>query len=217
MRPNQGTTTGMPPLVRYLLFERLPFDIHYQIASYLDYVDILKLSSVNSISRDYLNNCALVPKRQWIQFLCETERHSSRNSLRGFGRQWPCYGCGRVLDKASFGDRMKRYEKWRFRKSITLRRCWDCAVRERWYGHLQPIKKKGEVFRLCWRCGRLWNEREEERCRKVDVLIKIDGVHREKDTGWKCKATVCGVQMESQTERLTITWFGDEEGSTPEE
>ncbi|KXH63452.1 hypothetical protein CSAL01_04566 [Colletotrichum salicis] len=207
----------MPPLFQYLLFECLTFDIHYQIASYLDYVDITKLSPVNSIFRDYLNSCALVPKRRWIQFLYETERHSSRNGVRGFGRQWPCYGCGRVLDKKCFGDRMRRYEKSWFRKSMTLRRCWDCAVCERWYGHLQPIKKQGEVFRRCWRCGKLWNEREEERCRKVDVWIKIDGVHGEKDTGRTCKATVCGAQMGSQKERISIPWFGGEEDFTPED
>ncbi|KAK1488899.1 hypothetical protein CTAM01_11380 [Colletotrichum tamarilloi] len=185
-----GTTPKIP-----CPFQNLPFDIHYQIAFYLEYADILKLSATNHFLHDHLNVQTLIPKHQRNQYLYKTERYGYRYGRRGFGGRWPCYECGRILERKCFGDRMRRYEKSWFRKSLMMRRCWDCAVRERWYGHLQPTKKGGEVFYLCWRCGELWNKMEEERCRKVDVWIKVDDVHGEKDPGRKCKVTVCNGQM----------------------
>ncbi|KAK1713698.1 hypothetical protein BDP67DRAFT_515499 [Colletotrichum lupini] len=101
-------------------FQNLPFDIHHQIAVYLEYADILKLSATNHFLHDHLNVQTLIPKHQRNQYLYKTERYGYRYGHRGFGGRWPCYECGRILERKCFGDRMRRYEKSWFRKSLIV-------------------------------------------------------------------------------------------------
>ncbi|KAL0934152.1 uncharacterized protein CTRU02_210951 [Colletotrichum truncatum] len=140
-------------------FEELPFDVHRLIASHLQYRDVLKMSSTNTFFHKNLNPKTLLPRATRSKFLAEADFYRVNR------HHWACFGCHKFLPKDSFGDRMrkdKRDKRGQKMSRLGLRRCWTCAINERLYTHLQPVKKQNIMYFLCHKCGRM--QPESQRC-----------------------------------------------------
>ncbi|KAK2005970.1 hypothetical protein LZ32DRAFT_611628 [Colletotrichum eremochloae] len=159
----------------------MPFELHCLIASYLDYTSILKMCSTNRHFRENLSPRTLMRPAHRFAELHKLDVHGW---LRG---RYVCYGCSRVLPPECFGDKMARPQRTRGTHRMLVRYCWDCAVKYKCYKHLQPAKKQGALFYLCWRCGKLWHQADAQRCQKVLIRIHINGVN----TGQRGRTTLC--------------------------
>ncbi|KAK1847861.1 hypothetical protein CCHR01_09518 [Colletotrichum chrysophilum] len=140
----------------------LPHDVHCLISSHLQYRDVLRMSVTNKFFHQNLNPRTLLPRSVQNRFIGEVDL----GLYVGKTKKWACFGCQQFLPKEAFGDRMRKSKQDKRGAKMSrlgLRRCWTCAIEGRLYEHLQPVRKDGEFFCLCHKCGRM--QTESMRCR----------------------------------------------------
>lgn len=163
-RPNLDTQSTKHHHAR---LDDLPFDIYCLIAVYLEYGDVLRLKATNKRLNELMYLEKVVPKRVRSEALQYAD-HPLGYSCQHDRRLWACFGCERFLPEEAFGDRMRQlkdYKAGRKKSQSSLRRCWTCAINERVYEHLQPVKKQGIFYYFCHKCGRM--QTESRRCKNV--------------------------------------------------
>ncbi|KAF6804162.1 hypothetical protein CPLU01_16074 [Colletotrichum plurivorum] len=159
-----GTQTNKHDQTR---LDDLPFDIYCVIAAHLDYGDVVRLKASNKRLCELICLEKVVPRSTRIKALQYADRPLGYSGKYG-RRLWACFGCDKFLPGDAFGDRMRHlkvYKMGRKKSQSGMRRCWTCAINERLYEHLQPVKKQGIFYYLCHKCGRM--QTESQRCKSL--------------------------------------------------
>ncbi|TEA13366.1 hypothetical protein C8034_v004999 [Colletotrichum sidae] len=106
-----------------------------------------------------------MPTWRYVAILKEADLHASNYN------RWACYGepCLKLLPKDAFGIAMtksKDTRKGEWLSRYGTRRCWACAIAERMYSHMVPVKKEGKIYRLCHDCGNM-QSKSRRGCKNV--------------------------------------------------
>ncbi|KAK1836778.1 hypothetical protein QBC39DRAFT_402764 [Podospora conica] len=146
-------TAGTPPSSPsdLSLFETLPFDVVYEICSYLDYLSVLNISMANSRLHKSILPDLFVPASTKIAFLQLAEKFpQNRYSLA-------CFRCLKVLPRLAFSDAHRSGHKGKnsSRPFKQLQRfCYDCGVSNLLFQHCQGFWHNGFVHMVCHLCKR---------------------------------------------------------------
>lgn len=136
-------------------FQGLPFDIHFEMAKYLNYQDFLNLMSTNRYFYTVLDPKIILGLEQIADFVIERDDYLRKIGHELFG----CTNCYKFLPKKKFGKQDCFY-------SITysFRSCLDCTAALKPRRHLDSVSSADSNLRyyFCHNCGKC--RTKSERC-----------------------------------------------------
>ncbi|KAH6894224.1 hypothetical protein B0T10DRAFT_479859 [Thelonectria olida] len=137
---------------KHRLFEALPFDIHFEVAKYLDFISALHLASTNRYFHQAINPRTNVPKDEVSNFVLQRDVADVNTTQALFA----CYKCFRFLPQEKFAKKATTDRKSKRGAAFTNKRertCFDCAGKHRVYEHLHPISNGKLRYYFCHNCG----------------------------------------------------------------
>jgi hypothetical protein len=157
-------------------FPELPFDIHFEVASHLDYRTVMALTETSRYFHNHIDPRKCLPEDQQEEFLGIADQRKHNVAV------WACFTCYRMLPIDAFGDRMRKLKTGTHGAQLTRNRtrfCVECAIKHKLYDHLVPTRKGKLLYYLCHQCGRF--QTKSNKCQQV--FIPEDGEMK--------KVTVC--------------------------
>ncbi|KAF4959506.1 hypothetical protein FSARC_10711 [Fusarium sarcochroum] len=145
-----------------LMFQQLPFDIHFEVAKHLDYLELLRFASTNRHFHKILNNPkVIVGTSRTENFVINRDYH-----LRKIGHElFACTNCLQLLPKRKFVRASKFYD---IRGSTRF--CLDCAAALKLQPHLQSVANADWKLKyyFCHNCGQCRTKSERCHGKKLD-------------------------------------------------
>ncbi|KAK7424745.1 hypothetical protein QQX98_000323 [Neonectria punicea] len=135
-----------------LLFQCLPFDIHFEVVRLLDFGSALNLTSTSRLFHYTLNPRAILPKRALVDLMHERDTAEQNRGEERFA----CYKCYRFFPKHKFAEKATVDRKSNKGRRITKegdRFCFDCSAKNRLFDHLHPISNGILTYYFCHNCG----------------------------------------------------------------
>ncbi|KPM35552.1 hypothetical protein AK830_g11015 [Neonectria ditissima] len=173
-----------------LRFQRLPFDIHFEVVSFLDFRSALNLTSTCRFFHQTLDIRAILPERALVTFMYERDCADQNRGEDLFA----CFKCYRLLPKHKFAKKAtldRKGKRGRLFAAQGDRSCFDCSAKNRLYVHLQPISNGKLRYYFCHNCGQY--KTKSAKCRGLRFGI---------DSGSNGGAALCAVKPTGQKSRL---------------
>jgi hypothetical protein len=151
-----------------MLYQDLPFDIQFEVAQHLGYLDVLRLAATSRYFHVNLHPDIVLTTQARIEFL------KSRDKVAKNRERWACFTCYRMLPKEGFGNRMRAAKSGSRGERLTdeaARFCLDCARKDLQYDHLCGFRYGKVMYYFCHKCRRY--QTKSTKCEKI--LENVDG------------------------------------------
>ncbi|KAM0205267.1 hypothetical protein ACHAPQ_006008 [Fusarium lateritium] len=152
-----------------ITFQGLPFDIHIEVAQYLNYRDFLALKATNRYFHAVLNPMSILGLQQIIDSVIDRDDYLRKIGHELFG----CSNCFKFLPKKKFGKQDRFYS---IRDSF--RSCMDCTAALKPRRHLGSIRSLDSRLRyyLCHNCGQCRTKSEKCGGKRIEPEFKKEAV-----------------------------------------
>ncbi|KAK0671879.1 hypothetical protein QBC41DRAFT_300074 [Cercophora samala] len=153
----------LPGTAPHSTLTTLPLDVLFQLATHLEYGDLLRLKQTCQAFHCSLDPDTLLPHSSKVAFYQEVERFPR------YRAHLACFKCFRLLHaRKSFIDSHRTGSRGKYGQDPSCkskRACWDCIIRHKLLPQGTGASKDGLRWYLCHRCES-WRL-QSQRCRKA--------------------------------------------------